>query len=126
MGPSDGASGEIVVTRDGTTVLFDGLRNIHVRSPAGSVVSVQDLSGTGRFDWISYTAIDPTDGLTYNIIDADADGRLDTKIGDNAGYANINGEWAQFEKRGTQLGVVVAGEWRPIEMHGRTWQLQPK
>jgi len=126
MGPSDGASGEIVVTREGTTVLFGSPREIRVQSRRGSLVGIQDLSGAGRFDWISYTAIDPTDGLEYTIIDADADGRLDTKIGENAGFANIDGQWARFEKRGAQLGAVVAGEWRPIEMHGRTWQLQVK
>jgi hypothetical protein len=126
MEPADGAPGEFFVMRDATTVAFDGPRNIHVQSPTGSMVGMQDLSGAGRFDWISYTAIDPTDGLTYNIIDADADGRLDTKIGENAGFANINGEWARFEKRGDQFGAVVAGEWRPLEMHGRVWRLQSK
>jgi hypothetical protein len=126
MGPTDGSSGEIVVTRDGTSVLLEGPRQIHVQSPGGSLVSIQDLSGAGQFDWISYSAIDPADGLKYTITDADADGRLDTKIGDNAGFANINGEWARFEKRGDQLGAVVAGEWRPLEKHGRNWQVQSK
>jgi hypothetical protein len=126
MGPADGASGEIVVTRDGASVLFEGTREIHVKSPDGSTVSIQDLSGAGRFDSISYDAIDPADGLKYVITDADADGRLDTKIGDKAGFANINGEWARFEKHGEQLGAVVAGEWRPLEKHGRIWQLQTK
>jgi hypothetical protein len=126
MGPADGSSGEIVVIRDGTSVLLESPRQIHVQSPGGSLVSIQDLSGTGQFDWISYSAIDPADGLKYTVTDADADGRLDTKIGDKAGFTNINGEWARFEKRGGQLGGIVAGEWRPLEKRGRIWQLQSK
>ncbi len=126
MGPADGASGEIVVVRDGSRVLFEGAREIHVMSAGGSLVGIQDLSGAGQFDWISYSAIDPTDGLRYTITDADADGRLDTKIGDNAGFVNINGQWARFEKRDSQLGAVIAGEWRPLEKHERVWQVQSK
>jgi hypothetical protein len=126
MGPADGALGELIVTRDGMSVLFESPREIHVQSSGGSLVSIQDLSGAGRFDSISYTIIDPTDGLKYVVTDANADGRLDTKIGDKAGFANINGEWARFEKRGDRLGAVVAGEWRPLEKQGRIWQLQAK
>jgi hypothetical protein len=97
-----------------------------VQSPGGSLVSIQDLSGAGQFDWISYSAVDPADSLKCAITGADADGRLDTKIGDNAGFAIINGEWARFEKRGDQLGAVVVGEWRSLEMHRRIWQVQSK
>ena len=125
-GPADGAPGEIVVTRNGIAVYIAGPGQIHIQSKGGSLVSIQDLGGTGRFDWVSYDVVDPADGQKYNITDADADGRLDTKIGDRAGFVNINGQWSQFEKRAGQVGAVVAGEWRPLQKHGRIWQLQTK
>ena len=124
MAPEDGASGEMVVMRDGTTVDIEGLGEIHVRSRDGSIVSVQDLGDTGRFDWISYSTIDPADGQKYNVTDSNADGRLDLKIGSNSGFVDINGEWSQLEKHGDQLGAVVAGEWRPLEKEGQVFRLK--
>src|SRR5258708_692175 len=125
-GPADGSSGELLVTGNGATVYIAGPNQIHVQSKGGSLVSIQDLGGTGRFDWVSYDVLDPADGQKYNVTDADADGRLDTKIGDRAGFVNINGQWSKFDKRSGQLGAVVAGEWRPLEKHDRLWQLKTK
>jgi len=125
-GPADGSSGEVFVARNGTSVYIAGPSQIHIQSNDGSLVSIQDLGGTGRIDWVSYDVIDPIDGRKYNVTDANADGQLDTKIGDHAGFVNINGQWCRFEKRAGQLGAIVAGEWRPLEKRGRIWQLQAK
>jgi hypothetical protein len=108
-----------MVTRNGTTVLITKEGVIHVRSRDGSLVSLQDIGGAGRFDWISYDAIDPADGQRYSFTDADADGYLDTKIGEKAGFANLDGKWSRLEKRGHQLGAMVDGEWQPLEKQGR-------
>jgi hypothetical protein len=82
-------------------------------------VSLQGFGGTDRFDWISYDAIDPADGQRYSFTDANADGRLDTKIGEKAGFVNLDGKWSQLEKHGDQLGALVDGKWRPIEKQRR-------
>jgi|GraSoiStandDraft_46_1057282.scaffolds.fasta_scaffold481301_2 hypothetical protein len=119
MAPADGTPDEIWVTRNGTTVNMTERDSIDIQSRAGSLVSLQDPGGVGRFDWVSYSAVDPADGQKYSVTDADADGRLDTKIGDHAGFVNLGGEWSRLEKRGNQLGAIVAGEWRPIEKQGR-------
>ncbi len=115
-----------MVTRNGASVYIAGPNQVHVQSRGGSLVSIQDLGGTGRFNWVSYDVVDPSDGQKYNVTDADADGRLDTKIGDREGFVNINGQWSKFEKRSGQLGAVVAGECRPLEKHGRIWELKAK
>ncbi len=117
--PAEGAPAEIFVTRNGTTVWIDERGTIYVRSKDGSLVSLQDLNHAGRFDWISYSAIDAADGQKYDVIDADADGPLDTKFGEKGGFVNLEGEWARMEKRGDQLGAIVGGDWRPIESEKR-------
>jgi hypothetical protein len=124
MAAAEGAPEEIVVTRNGTTVSITGPGEVHVRSREGALVSVQDVSGTGRFDWISYSTIDSTDGLEYSVTDADADGRLDTKIGEHASFVNLGGGWSQLEKRGDQLGAVVDGEWRPLQRQGKLFRVK--
>ena len=127
MAPAEGTPNEIVVTRNGTTVYITKGGAIYVRSRDGSLVNIQDVGGAGRFDWISYDAIDPADGQKYSFIDADADGRLDTKIGEKAGFVSLDGRWSMLEKRGKQLGALVDGEWRPLEKKGRMlYQLQPQ
>jgi len=124
MAATDGSSKEIIVTRDGTTVVISGEGEIYLQAKDGSLVSVQDREDTGRFDWVSYSAIDPDDGQEYSITDANADGRLDTKLGEHAGFVNLGGEWFRFEKQGDQIGAVVHGEWRALEKHGRVHRLK--
>jgi hypothetical protein len=119
MGPAEGTPTEIFVTRNGTTVNITERGAIHVRAKDGSLVSIQDFGGADHFDWISYDAIDPADGKRYSFTDANADGRLDTKIGEKAGFVNLDGKWSQLEKRGNELGALVDGEWRPLEKQGR-------
>lgn len=71
-----------------------------------------------------YTAMAPADGtpgeifVTRNGITV-SDGRLDSKIGEHAGFVNLNGQWSRLEKRGEQLGALVNGEWRLLEKDGR-------
>jgi hypothetical protein len=125
MAPADGAApGEIVVTRNGTTVIIDERNTIYIQAKDKSLVSVQDRDAIGRFDWVSYDAIDPADGQKYSFTDVNGDGRLDTKIGEHGGWVNLNGDWSKFEKHGEQLGAVVDGEWRPLEKQGRLWRVK--
>jgi DNA-binding beta-propeller fold protein YncE len=119
MAPADPTPSEIYVTRNGTTVWMTDRGTIDIRSSDGSLVSVQDLDGTGRFTLVSYDAIDPSDGQKYSFTDANADGRLDSKIGQQAGFVNLDGQWSRLEKRGNQLGALVNGEWRPLEKQGK-------
>jgi hypothetical protein len=119
MAPADAAPSEIYVTRNGTTIYVTEQGTVFVRSKDGSLVSIQDFDGAGRFRWVSYDAVDPVDGQKYSFTDADADGRLDSKMGDKAGFVNLSGRWAQLEKRGDQLGALIDGEWHPLEKQGR-------
>jgi hypothetical protein len=119
MGPADGTPSEIFVTRNGTTIDITEEGAIHVRARDGSLASIQAFGDAGHFDWISYDAIDPADGQKYSFTDSDADGRLDTKIGEKAGFVNLDGGWSQLEKRGGKLGALVGGEWRPLKEQER-------
>jgi hypothetical protein len=119
IGPAESAPGEIYVTRNGTTVWITEQGTIDIRSRDGSLVSVQDMDSTGHFTLVSYDAIDPADGQKYSFTDANADGRLDTKIGDHGGFVNLDGQWLRLEKRGDQPGALVNGEWKPLEKRGK-------
>ena len=124
MSPAENSTGDIIVTRNGTTVIIDERNTIYVQSKDHSLVSLQDRDGIGRFDWVSYDAIDPTDGKKYSISDMNADGQPDMKIGEQAGFVNLGEEWSRFEKHGKQIGAVVNGEWQPLEKHGRLFRVK--
>jgi hypothetical protein len=123
MGPADGGSEDLIVTRSGTSVLFESAAQIHVQSKGGSLVSIQDLGGTGLFDSVSYSIVDPEDGQKYTVTDANADGHLDTKVGEHGFFVNIDGKWCKAEKLGDQPGAIVDGMWKALKKKGRVWGL---
>ena len=121
--PANGGPDGILVAPDGTKVMFMGPGNWAVQAKDGSLTTLQDLTGGGRFDSISYSAIDPADGQKFSVTDANADGVLDLKIGDHGGFVNISGQWCRLEKRGDQVGAIVGGEWKPLQKEGRVYRL---
>ncbi len=124
MAPTKGGSQGAVIGPGGTTVFFWGPRSVALTNGGEVLVSIDDHAASGRVDSISYGIVDPTDGQKYSVTDADADGRLDTKIGDHGGFVNINGKWCLMEKRAGQLGAHVDGKWEPLEKRGHVWLLQ--
>ena len=124
--PADGGPGGIVVTPDGTKMLYLGTRTVAIQTKAGYLATLHDLGNTGRFDSVSYDVIDPADGQKYFVTDADGVGRLNTKIGEHGGFVNIDGQWCRLEKRAEQLGAIVDGTWKPLEKQGRVWRVRLK
>ena len=123
-GPPDAAAakadGSLWVVKDGQPmVMIDGPNEIEIISRNRPVLTIQDRSGKGSFDFVSYDVRDSNGKYVGSVTDGDMEGQPGFKLlDDGKTFAYVHDSWLPFEKHGTQLGVVGPSGWQAVQRQG--------